>query len=102
MFLLAKGRLTRKLIAGATVLGVLGLAWLPPEHVHITRTHGDHHADVVHRHFESHHPIGNEVRVGDDDDDVRWLDGSSFTYPKPAPHIYPVDQVLTEIPSITP
>jgi hypothetical protein len=42
--------------------------------------------------------VGPEATVGDEDDDVRWLNESSFTSPKPSLHIYPVDQLALEVP----
>jgi hypothetical protein len=64
-----KGRILRNFIAGLSVLGLIALAFLPPQHVHFTRTHDDHHPDVIHRHFES------------------------FTTPKPSVHVDLVDQL---------
>lgn len=93
---MAEDCLTRKLIAGLSVLGVLSVALLPPEHVHFTRSDDGHHSDIIHRHFESHHPIAAEASVGHEDDDVLWLDESSFTSPKLPPHIYPFDRFLYE------
>src|SRR5262245_2436134 len=61
--------------------GVLVFGLLPTEHVHITSTADGRHSDVIHRHYESHHPIGTGSEVGDNDDDVHWLD-ASFTAPR--------------------
>jgi len=103
-----------KSVAGLAMLGVLALALLPPEHVHVTQTDDGHHSDVTHRHFEPHHPGGAEVGVGreDDrfephhqvaaeervdheDDQARWLD-SPFIGPQSLSHVYRVDQFLHE------
>lgn len=43
-------------IAVAAVLGLLGLPLLPQEHVHVTESESGEHSEIVHRHFESHHP----------------------------------------------
>ena len=91
-----KERILRNFIAGLSVLGLLALTFLPPQHAHFTRTHDDHHSDVIHRHFESHHPVANETAIGDEDEDVQWLDESSFISPKPPVHIYPVNEFLHE------
>jgi hypothetical protein len=69
-------------LAGAAVL-VFGL--LPTEHVHITSTADGRHSDVIHRHYESHHPIGTSTELSDNDDDVHWLD-ASFTAPQQPLH----------------
>jgi hypothetical protein len=68
---------------------------LPPQHVHFTRTHDDHHPDVIHRHFESHahHPVAPETTIDHEEDDVQWLSDSSFTTPKPSVHVDLVDQL---------
>jgi hypothetical protein len=85
----------RRLIAGLAVLGVLGLALLPPEHLHVTRTDDGRHSDVIHRHYEPHHPAAAEASVGHEDDEALWLD-SPFTSPKLASKVYPVNQCLNE------
>jgi hypothetical protein len=89
-------RLVRKSAAGLAVLGVLALALLPPEHVHATETHDGHHSDVVHRHYEPHHPMAAGASVGyDEDHQTRWLD-SPFIGPQSLSHVYQVDQLLHE------
>jgi len=84
-------------VTGLAALGVLSLAFLPSEHLHVTRTHDGHHSDVVHRHYTPHaphHPVaGTTARVGDDDDQPRWLD-SPFTSPRSAAPVHPGNQVL--------
>lgn len=59
--------------AVVALLGLLGLALLPPEHVHDQDDHG-HHAELVHRHFEAHHPVPIQTHVDDDaDEDAHYL-----------------------------
>lgn len=71
------------------VLAVLAFGVLPAEHVHPARAHDGHHSDVVHRHFEPHHPQGTQSAIDDaDDDDVEWLT-TSFTSPKTDGHVCP-------------
>ena len=72
---------------------MLGLGLLPSEHVHVIQTQDGHHSDVIHRHFESHHPIETEASISHEDDDIQWLE-SSFTSPKPPTHAFPVHQLL--------
>ena len=43
-------------VAIAAVFGLLGLPLLPPEHVHVTESESGEHSEIVHRHFEPHHP----------------------------------------------
>ena len=74
---------------------MLGLGLLPSEHVHVIQTQDGHHSDVIHRHFESHHPIETEASISHEDDDIQWLE-SSFTGPKPPSQAYPVNQLLNE------
>lgn len=62
----------RKLVAWLGTLGVLGLALLPAEHVHARTGHG-HHTEVVHRHFQPHHTVGEAARFDDDDHDGEAL-----------------------------
>jgi hypothetical protein len=85
----------RKSVTGLAVLGVLALALLPPEHVHVTQTDDGHHSEVTHRHFEPHHQVAAEERVDHEDDQARWLD-SPFIGPQPLSHVYRVDQFLHE------
>lgn len=81
-------------MTGLAALGVLSLASLPPEHLHVTRTHDGHHSDVIHRHYASHQPAaGKTAGVSDDDGQPRWLD-SPFIGASPAAQIDPIDQLL--------
>jgi hypothetical protein len=80
--------LSRVLPRIAVVLGiggVLGLALLPAEHMHRVEVADGHHSEIIHRHFESHHPIGSHARIDHDDDDreVQWLT-TSFLHPNHA------------------
>ncbi len=61
-------------MASVSILGVLGLAILPPEHLHARRTNDGHERDVVHRHFEAHHQAGAGAQVAHNDAAPRWLD----------------------------
>ena len=49
---LVSGRLRRQIAALLSTLSVLGLVVLPAEHVHVAADR-DHHANVIHRHFEA-------------------------------------------------
>jgi hypothetical protein len=63
------------------VCGVLGLALLPPEHVHAAAGHDDDaHAEVVHRHFERHAASPPQTHAEDPDEDATYL-ASVFTIP---------------------
>jgi hypothetical protein len=75
------------------VAGVLVFGLLPTEHVHITSTADGRHSDVIHRHYESHHPIGTSTELSDNDDDVHWLD-ASFTAPQQPLHDAPPHLVV--------
>jgi hypothetical protein len=62
------------------VLGVLGLALLPPEHVHVPG-HDDHvSAEVVHRHFEPHRLTRPETHAENPDADATYF-ANVFTLP---------------------
>ena len=77
------------------ILGVLGLGLLPGEHVH-SRTEQGHHTELVHRHFEPHHPIDAGVRVEDEDDhdgEAQFLT-SAFTTSKAPDSVRRVDAAL--------
>jgi hypothetical protein len=89
MAVVTRGPRTRRSLVGASILGVLSLAVLPPQHLHVSRTDDGHHRDFIHRHFEPHHPITHETTFDDEDHDPQWLD-SSFTTPKPAPEVFPL------------
>jgi hypothetical protein len=82
-------------------LGVLSLALLPAEHVHVAHEHDGYHADVVHRHFAPHHAAGSASLADYDDPDVHWL-SSWFTAPQPAPLPASVDFVEAELSLLLP
>lgn len=98
------GRVARRFVTGVAALGVLSLALLPPEHLHVTQTHDGHYSDVVHRHYTPHtpHQLANgtasigDHSIGDHDDQAVWLDAPFTTSTKvvaPAPS---VDAVLNQ------
>jgi len=75
------------------LLGLLGLALLPPEHVH-DQDHDGHHTELVHRHFEAHHPVPDQTHVDDDaDEDAHYLI-AVFTESEPSFHGGRVDDVV--------
>jgi hypothetical protein len=92
-------RALQKLFAVLGAFGVLSLAVLPAEHVHVAQVRDGHHAGVVHRHYEPHHAAGRDTNFTDDDHDIHWLD-SSFTSPQPTPHQPPIHQLLNERPQL--
>ena len=77
------GSLLRRVSAGLGALGVIGLALLPPEHVHLAADHYDVRAEVVHRHFQPHHPVAPQIHVENLDEDATYLN-SAFTIPAQA------------------
>jgi hypothetical protein len=77
--------------------GLLAMAWLPQEHVHLIRTHDGHHPDVVHRHYESHQRSETKAALDHGDEGIEWL-AASFTKPKPSPVGYPILQLLNDPP----
>jgi hypothetical protein len=78
-------------------LGVLSLAVLPAEHLHMTHEHDGHHAEVVHRHFAPHHPLGEPSLADFDDHDVHWL-SSWFTSPPRTDQQVSLQQLATQPP----
>ena len=71
-----RGWRVRGLIAGVSILSVLGLAALPPEHLHARPAHDGRRSDLVHRHFAAHHAADRGLHVEGDDSAPRWLDSS--------------------------
>ena len=63
----------RSVTVCVSVLAVLGLAILPPEHLHARHSDDDHQRDVVHRHFEAHPSSGAGARAGHDEAVPQWL-----------------------------
>jgi hypothetical protein len=98
-------RLTRRVVVGLAVLGVLGPGLLPPEHFHPSRDHDGRHADVVHRHFAPNHLFeqrGTKASVDHTDDDAQYLN-AVFVGPKPAPRVDPIQSfVIVDLPSVQP
>jgi hypothetical protein len=89
----------RRLVASVAVFGILGLALLPSEHIHSSRVETGRHADVVHRHFPSHHaahPATVGLRSDDHDDDVaQWLT-QSFVSPRIGSMVHPDMQWMAD------
>jgi hypothetical protein len=91
-------RVRRKLVAVFTAFGVLGLLFLPAEHVHAGDVQDGHHAEVIHRHFDPHHSPAHGVAFehGGDNDDVQWL-SVSFAKPHRIPHVYRAAQLVQNL-----
>lgn len=60
--------------ACAAALGVLGLAWLPAEHVH-SHDEAGHATGYVHRHFQPHRSLEADAHLDHpgDEHDARYL-----------------------------
>jgi hypothetical protein len=58
---------------------VLGLVWLPPEHIHEMEEHGEH-TELVHRHLTPHHAAEPGASFDHQDGDAHYL-SSPFTLP---------------------
>jgi len=71
-----RGWRLRDLVAGVSILAALGLAVLPPEHLHASPTDDGRRSDVVHRHLAGHHQAGPGTHVEGDDTAPRWLDSA--------------------------
>jgi hypothetical protein len=86
---LVSGRFRRQIAAILSACSLLGLVVLPAEHVHAASDR-DHHANVIHRHFETHHSDhdGPAIENSDHDAPVRWLT-VSFARPDPIPPVSP-------------
>jgi hypothetical protein len=95
-FVLADRR-ARRFVACVAVVGVLGLALLPSEHVHARDEHG-HHTDVVHRHFESHHPVQSDGQIDQGDGDDEQYITAAFTAPESTLSIVVGALVVTDLP----
>jgi len=98
----------RRPFAIAAVFGLLGLPLLPPEHVHVTESESGEHSEIVHRHFESHHPahVDHEIdrlhREFDHQDEAAlWIDAPFVAPTIPfVPSFTPV--VVQELPELHP
>jgi hypothetical protein len=86
-----------RIVAVLGVAGVLGLAVLPTEHMHRGLVHDGHHWDTIHRHFESHHPIGTRTAVdyADDDGNIQWIT-VSYTRPESGTRADPDSHLLDD------
>lgn len=84
----------RKFVAYLAVLGVVGLTYLPSEHIH-SRTEDGRHSEYSHRHFGPHHPVTAHAYLDhhDDEDDARYL-SSAFTITKQTPRVPPGNQFV--------
>jgi hypothetical protein len=93
-------QIVRRLPACLAVWGLLGAAFLPPEHVHSGDDHG-RHAEIVHRHFEPHDPVESSGPAIDhpDEHEALWI-GSWFIVPTSQTHVPPLRPVLHGEPRI--
>ena len=93
----ALGRAARRFVTGLAGLGVLSLAVLPPEHVHLTRTHDGHHAPVVHRHYTAHQRDASvTASIGDHDGQPLWLDEPFTASTRAVTPVPPVQATLNQ------
>lgn len=93
----ALGRAARRFVTGLAALGVLSLAFLPPEHLHHTWTHDGHRSEIIHRHYAPHRPVaGNTASIGDHDGLPTWLDTPLTTSTRATAPVRPVDAVLNQ------
>jgi hypothetical protein len=91
----------RRALAFVSVIGLVGMPLLPPEHVHVTEDEG-HHTEFIHRHFESHHPLESQPFFDHQDEQAAlWLD-TPFIGTETA-HAPSADRVLEhELPILQP
>jgi hypothetical protein len=87
---MVRDRTLRRPLACLAVLGLLGLAVLPAEHIHAVQTDSGHRSDVVHRHVGAHHHTAPTDHTVDQDhhDEALWLD-SSFVAPPSGSPVHP-------------
>lgn len=79
------------------VLGLLSLASLPPEHVHLRAHDDDHHqAEVVHRHLAPHLGGPREADL-DHDGEVALYLAHAFVAAPPAPEPSPGVAILVSM-----
>jgi hypothetical protein len=99
---------SRHSVALIAALGLLCLPLLPPEHMHVSESEEHGHSEVVHRHFEPHHPIEVSHPAGrapefdhQDEEAALWLDAP---YLGPASIQVPPahDVVVGELPRLEP
>jgi hypothetical protein len=93
---------------GLAVLAMLAMAWLPPEHVHVTHGDDGHHSEMIHRHYEAHHGAVAETAAQtpaavdhDEHELVEWLD-SPFIGPAKAWYGSASPHALSEDPPVEP
>lgn len=75
----------------AAIVAVLGIVWLPAEHVHAT----DEHEEVLHRHLAPHHQAESGAALDHQEGEARYLT-SPFTIPD-APDYSNHGQVITGV-----
>jgi len=75
-------RFLKRSLASLAVVGTLGMALLPSEHVHRAAEYG-RHVELVHRHFEPHQHDAAPATDDHGDEDQAWrLDSSFIITPK--------------------
>ena len=79
------------------MLGLLALPLLPPEHVHVTESESGEHSEIVHRHFESHHPAHVEHDFDHHDQEFDHQDEAALWIDAPF-----VGPAATVVPSFNP
>jgi len=90
---------SRKSSAWLAIAAVLGLVWLPPEHIHEQDEQGEHH-ELVHRHLAPHHRADPGAVFDHQDGDATYLT-SPFAVPdSPTPVVKLV--VVSLLPLIEP
>lgn len=95
----AFARVARRFVIGVTVLGVLGLAVLPPEHFHRAGTRDGHRSGITHRHYAPHPPVAgpaSAARMNDHDDRPVWLDASLPAPTRAVALVCPTDAILNQ------
>jgi hypothetical protein len=99
---MVRDRTLRRPVACLAVLGLVGLAVLPAEHIHAVQTDNGHRSDVVHRHVGAHHHTAPTDPAVDEDhhDEALWL-GSSFVVPPSGSPVHPLSHLLYEVLWIT-
>ena len=91
-----KGRGTaQSSISWLALAAVLGLVWLPPEHIHETDYEGEH-SEVVHRHLAPHHHDESGAIFDHQETGARYL-SSPFTVPDTQSHSRPDTPFITAI-----
>ena len=78
-------RAVRTLNTCVAIGSLLGLAWLPQEHLHRSHAEDGHHASVTHRHYEAHPARETHPAIDDQDIDVEWIDARFTATPLSTP-----------------